>query len=515
MTPRILCLTLLLALPLASAQVMNPAARRSTLASVVQVVAYSDRASIYFGSGVIVSPAGHVITNWHVITDDEGQLHRNLWVVLGDPDRPELVPSRFYGARLVAGETELDLALLQLSFDDRGLDLDGSERFPAAPIARSSAVMIGDPLFIFGYPFISGATVTLTVGTVSGFVGEDRFDSGRAWIKTDARVQSGNSGGGAFDSDGNLLAIATAAAYYEGERQEYLRPADLLERVLRRAISGFAFVDPSGTAVAASSAGSPAADAVRGGAPATAGGGSPVPAALRGGGVSTSHAGLLTPSSDWYFRGRYADGHPLEVDQGSEVRIRLMSEDFDAYLVVLDPDDREVVNIDDTPGLGTDVDATFVAQRGGRYLVIATTAFREQSGRYQLLIESTNTTPGATAATTDPRPAATPPPASLTGLWSGALIDTADGYASLSVTIRAFGEVLDGSYRANFSDGPIAGSLTGLWRDGWAQVLLIPFDDDLCPLLAFAQWDGHALTGSYEGEGCVGVVRGRLELQLR
>jgi serine protease Do len=513
MTARTLCLTLLLALPLASAQVMNPSARRDTLASVVQVVAYSDQASIAFGSGVIVSPAGHVITNWHVIADDEGRLHRNLWVVMGDPDRPELVPSRFYGARFVAAETELDLALLQLSFDDRGLDLTGSERFIAAPVARSSGVMIGDPLFIIGYPFISGATVTLTVGTVSGFVGEDRFDSGRAWIKTDARVQSGNSGGGAFDSDGNLLAIATAAVLYDGERQEYLRPADLLGRVLSRHIPGFALVDPSGTVVAAAAGASPAIGGAAG-SPAAAPGATPAAATDRGTGLSSSRSGVLTPSSDWYFRGRYAEGHPLDLEVGSRVRIRLTSEDFDAYLVVLDPDDEEVVNIDDTPGFGTDVDATFVARRRGRYLVIATTTFREQTGRYQLLIDTTSSA-GEVAAAGSARAAATPPPATLAGLWSGALIDAADGRASLSVTIRAFGEVLDGSYRANFSHGPIAGSLTGLWRDGWAQVLLIPFDDDRCPLLAFARWDGEALTGSYEGEGCVGSVRGRLELQPR
>lgn len=507
MIARALLLASLLSLPLASAQVMSPEVRHATLASVVQVVAYSNEEITSFGSGVIVSPFGHVMTNWHVIADEGGRVHRNLWVLLGDPERPDVAPSRFYGAHLVGADEAADLALLHLTLDSLGRRLDPSTRFLAAPIARSGAVMIGDPLFILGFPFISGATVTLTVGTVSGFVGENFFESGRAWIKTDARMQSGNSGGGAFDRHGNLVGIATSLLLRKEERQEHLRPADLLEPVLARSIPGFALVEPGGV-LALPTAPAPAAAAAPAPAPAAAG------AALGAASDTISHAGLLTPTSDWYYRGRFADAHPLQLEVGSEVRIRLTSGEFDAYLIVLDPDDLEVVNVDDTPGFGTDVDARFVAARRGPYLVIATTAFREQTGRYQLQIDTIRA-PSMVATAASPTPVMGPAPISLSGLWSGVLVDEVDGPASLSVTIRAFGEVLDGNYRANFTDGSIAGSVTGLWRDGWAQVLLIPLDDDLCPLQAFAQWDGQALSGRYEGEGCVGVVRGRIELRRR
>jgi len=61
---------------------------------------------------------------------------------------------------------------------------------------------------IFGYPGIGGETITFTSGNVSGFSSAQGVQ-GRAWIKTDATVAGGNSGGTAVDSEGYLVGVPT------------------------------------------------------------------------------------------------------------------------------------------------------------------------------------------------------------------------------------------------------------------------------------------------------------------
>jgi S1-C subfamily serine protease len=495
----------------APAQVMPTEVRRATLASVVQVLAYSDEQSIGFGSGVIVSEFGHVISNWHVVEREGRRSHRNLFVVLGDPDRPELAPERYFRAEVVGANHDLDLVVLQMVSDEQGRPLDAALRFPAAPIVASSSALLGDPVFIFGYPWIAGATVTLTAGTISGFVGENFVESGRAWIKTDARLQPGNSGGGAFDGEGNLLGIATGLLVSENQRQEFLRPADLFAEVLARAIPNFKLVGPL-PQLAAPPAVRDLAPAPRP-PPSSPAPTPPTPTERGAERVAADIDGEISTDSDWYFRGRYAEGHPLTLEIGTEVHIDLSSLDFDAYLVVLNPEGNVVVNIDDTPGRGTDVATSFVARTRGSYLVIATTAFRDEFGRYRLQLATTAPQPVTAANPPANAPAVGGAPAgNLSGLWQGELRD-ASGRAGLVVSIRTFGEVLDGSYRLNYGDLAVTGDFSGLWRDGVAQVLLIPSDPNLCTLIAFARSDGDALSGTYEGESCVGDVRGTLHLR--
>jgi len=62
-----------------------------------------------------------------------------------------------------------------------------------------------------GYPGIGGETITFTEGAVSGFTSE-RAVEGRAWIKTDATIAGGNSGGMAVNAAGELIGIPTRAS---------------------------------------------------------------------------------------------------------------------------------------------------------------------------------------------------------------------------------------------------------------------------------------------------------------
>ncbi len=79
------------------------------------------------------------------------------------------------------------------------------------PLALGDAdgLELGDDLAILGYPGIGSSTITLTGGTVSGFLQERGVTYQRAWIKTDAAISGGNSGGTAVDETGKLVAVPT------------------------------------------------------------------------------------------------------------------------------------------------------------------------------------------------------------------------------------------------------------------------------------------------------------------
>ena len=117
-------------------------------------------------------------------------------------------PELRYVADLLVVDPFLDLAVVQIA-----ADLDGAAvqvDLPYLRLGDSQEIGLGDQLRVLGYPGIGGDTITLTSGTVSGFT-EERDIDGRAWIKTDATISGGNSGGSAVDADGNLVGVPTIA----------------------------------------------------------------------------------------------------------------------------------------------------------------------------------------------------------------------------------------------------------------------------------------------------------------
>src|SRR5688572_4469620 len=163
------------------------------------------------GSGVIVGGDGSILTNYHVIHDKEGRLH-DVFVIgrFSAADRaPQLQcagrPSR---SKLLR---DLDLALIKCD-----MDLDGRTWSPASsgvwatlPEARAADVKIGQRLWVLGYPDVGGGGLRLDVGEVEGWTGEDGAQ-GKDFIKTDASITHGNSGGPVIDDQGRLVGIASA-----------------------------------------------------------------------------------------------------------------------------------------------------------------------------------------------------------------------------------------------------------------------------------------------------------------
>src|SRR6266705_3310956 len=139
------------------------------------------------GSGIIVTADGYILTGNHVI---EGAEKVKVALASGQKE---------YDARIIGTDPATDVAVLKI---EDGKDL------PAAIIADSDKVEVGDTVLAIGNPFAVGQTVTM--GIVSaigrggfGVTGYENF------IQTDASINPGNSGGALVDAEGRLIGINT------------------------------------------------------------------------------------------------------------------------------------------------------------------------------------------------------------------------------------------------------------------------------------------------------------------
>jgi Do/DeqQ family serine protease len=140
------------------------------------------------GSGVLVDPAGLVVTNHHVIDG-------------ADQVKVSLADRREFEAEIVLKDARSDLAVLRLK--------GNGERFPALEFADSDALQVGDLVLAIGNPFAVGQTVTH--GIISALartqVGITDY---QFFIQTDAAINPGNSGGALVDMSGRIVGINTA-----------------------------------------------------------------------------------------------------------------------------------------------------------------------------------------------------------------------------------------------------------------------------------------------------------------
>lgn len=176
---------------------------------VVQIRLLLNGVSVCSGSGTIVSEDGLVLTNSHVITQSSACPHDTIAVAL--VDQIFAAPEVRFEADLLVDRPDLDLAVIRIA---RSLDGSPVPAFNAVPIGAAQ-VSLGDELQILGFPGIGGETITATSGTVSGFV-ETNEGGERSWIKTDAAIAGGNSGGLAANELGELVGIPTRLGTGQG-----------------------------------------------------------------------------------------------------------------------------------------------------------------------------------------------------------------------------------------------------------------------------------------------------------
>ncbi len=144
----------------------------------------ADKPSISFGSGVFVTKAGHILTAAHVIENASKVIAR-----IGDEP---------IEAEIVAVDYPNDVALLKV---DAKVD--------AAPVRSSAGVELGNQVFTIGFPnmLLQGTEPKFTEGTISSTSGV-RDDPRQ--FQVSVQVQPGNSGGGLFDENGNMVGLVVA-----------------------------------------------------------------------------------------------------------------------------------------------------------------------------------------------------------------------------------------------------------------------------------------------------------------
>jgi len=229
--------------------------RRETMRSVVFVLAadfQGDRlVPVSSGSGTILTADGSVLTNHHVVYDEKaGKLHDAIAIGLlkAFDQEPEIV-CMAAPARAIL-KPELDLALLKCERDMKGKPFRAVGWAPLA-VGNSKDLVPGDDVFVIGYPGIGGSTIHVTAGKISGFQGE-RGGAGRAWIKTDAAISHGNSGGTAVDEDGRFIGVPSAfrLSTEDGGATSgtvgLIRPIEVAEELVHLARNGWTPKDGGG-----------------------------------------------------------------------------------------------------------------------------------------------------------------------------------------------------------------------------------------------------------------------------
>jgi hypothetical protein len=180
--------------------------------------------SCWTGSGTVIDPSGIILTNAHVAIN-EGTQDDPVWVLVHRTVDARSLPQPAYFARAVlfspTAESDFprsfDTVFLDLAVIVPALTLDGRPSQPGEitmrplPMAEEGIVTIGDELRNIGYPGIGGALITITQGTVAGFEPDEHVDQlgNIGWIKTDATIAGGNSGGTTINEDGLLIGVPT------------------------------------------------------------------------------------------------------------------------------------------------------------------------------------------------------------------------------------------------------------------------------------------------------------------
>jgi serine protease Do len=140
------------------------------------------------GSGFIIDPVGHVVTNAHVVEGAERV-------------RVKLFDGRDFRARVRGRDRHHDVAVLEL---------EGATGLPAAALGSSEALLVGEYVVAIGNPFGLGHTVTFgIVSAKSRSIGAGPYND---FLQTDAAINPGNSGGPLFDMRGEVVGINTAIA---------------------------------------------------------------------------------------------------------------------------------------------------------------------------------------------------------------------------------------------------------------------------------------------------------------
>lgn len=176
------------------------------------------------GSGVIISEDGYIVTNNHVITDENnGNIAPEIMVTLHN--------RKSYKARVVGRDPSSDIAVLKI---------DGT-KLPFLVYGNSDNIQLGQWVLAIGYPLTLETTVTAGIISATGRAininarqtrkGDTPVES---FIQTDAAVNQGNSGGALVNTNGELIGINSAILAPTGTYAGYsfAIPVNIIKKIV-------------------------------------------------------------------------------------------------------------------------------------------------------------------------------------------------------------------------------------------------------------------------------------------
>jgi S1-C subfamily serine protease len=170
------------------------------------------------GTGVIVDPAGYVLTNWHVVAGYDGAIVFFKPAIGTEPDK-----NNAYGVKLVAFDKQADLALLKIVKPPIGLI--------AVQFEALSMIQVAEDIHIIGHPH--GNLWSYSSGVISQI--RDNYDwkyedgskhSARV-LQMQTAINPGNSGGPVLDNDSKMLGLVAMSE--EGQNLNYAVAIDVIK----------------------------------------------------------------------------------------------------------------------------------------------------------------------------------------------------------------------------------------------------------------------------------------------
>ncbi|MGC2306996.1 MAG: trypsin-like peptidase domain-containing protein, partial [Nitrososphaeraceae archaeon] len=185
--------------------------------------------SVALGSGFVYDQDGHILTNYHVISDPN-----SVEVTFVDGDS--------YSAKVIGQDPYSDIAVLQIT--DDGF----KKQIPPLNAANSSALQVGEQVIAIGNPF--GLSGTLTSGVISqmGRVLPNDITgySISNIIQTDAAINPGNSGGPLLNTRGEMVGVNTAifsnTGVYSGVG--FAIPSNMVQKVVSSLLKNGSYEHP-------------------------------------------------------------------------------------------------------------------------------------------------------------------------------------------------------------------------------------------------------------------------------
>jgi S1-C subfamily serine protease len=177
-------------------QTTDPASSQLEERSVVQIRVFENGIECWDASGVIFPTAEFIITNDHVVSADE-ECTPDAFEIWLTTNRSQSV-KKVYDAEVINSDYGSDLGILRIT--NLGSNVEG-----LVPLEEAPLPIIGDEILVYGFPGIAGDSLTVSKGIISGFINQ----GGSSWIKTDASISGGSSGGPAVTRDRKLIGVVS------------------------------------------------------------------------------------------------------------------------------------------------------------------------------------------------------------------------------------------------------------------------------------------------------------------